>query len=195
MLEAVIRRFRPLAVALGVGALIGLVIGSGGSRLAMRLVALADDREDFGLETSAGNVVGDVTAGGTLAVFVTGLALGVLGGLLYLALRRWLPSQPQLRTLAFALSVTGIGLFLTVNGNEEDFTFLDLGQSLGLFALTFLLFGLTVPPLVDWLAAAPRTRPRGGVLVTTLLLALAFAAGMLAVKHAVELSNGTRIPG
>jgi hypothetical protein len=33
----------------------------------MRLIA--DDREDFGRVTSAQAVVGDVTAGGTLAVF------------------------------------------------------------------------------------------------------------------------------
>jgi hypothetical protein len=195
MLEPVIRRVRPLAVGLGVGALAGLVIGGAGSRLAMRLVALADEREDFGRETSAGAVVGDVTAGGTLVVFVTGLALGVFGGVLYLALRHWLPGDQRLRTLAFAWSVTGVGVFQTVNGNQEDFVFLDLGRSLGLFGLTFLLFGLAVPPLVDRLAPAPRARPRGGVLVTTIVVALALVAAVFGVKHAVELSNGTRIPG
>ena len=147
MVEAVIRLFRPLAVALGTGALAGLVIGGACSRIAMRLIALADDRQDFGRVTSAQAVVGDVTAGGTLAVFGAGFSLAVLGAVLYVALRRWLPASPLLRTLAFAWTLMGLGLLLTVEGNKEDFTFLHLGLSLGLFGATLLLFGLVVPPL------------------------------------------------
>jgi hypothetical protein len=44
-----------------------------------------------------------------------------------------------------ASTLVGLGLLLTVEGNPEDFTFLHLGLSLGLFAATLLLFGLAVP--------------------------------------------------
>lgn len=141
ILSLVLRLLRLLAVAVCVGALAGLVIAGGASRLAMRLIALADDREDFGRVTSAGATVGDVTAGGTLAVFGTGLVLGILGALLYVAFRQRLPADPRLRALAFAWTIVGLGLLLTVNGNQEDFTFLNLARSLGLFGLTLLLFG------------------------------------------------------
>lgn len=128
-------------------------------------------------------------------MFGTRLVLGIFGALLYVAFRRWLPADPRLRALAFAWTIVGLGLLLTVNGNQEDFTFLNLAASLGLFRLTLLLFGLAVPPLVDRLAPLPRARPRSGVLVTTLVVVLAVVAAIVAVKHAVEFSNGTRIPG
>jgi len=161
----------------------------------MRLIALADDREDFGRVTSAQAVVGEVTAGGTLAVFGTGLSLGIFGGVLYVALRRWLPADPWLRTLTFAWTLVGPGLLLTVEGNQEDFTFLHLGLSLGLFGATLLLFGLVVPPLVDRLAPLSRTRPRGAALVTSLVVALALVAAVFAVTHAVEASERSAAPG
>jgi hypothetical protein len=185
----VTRRFPPLAVGLGVGALAGIVIGGGGSRIAMRLIALANDREDFGRVTSSNATVGDVTAGGTLAVFGSGFGLGLIGAVLYVALRRWLPADQRLRTLAFAWTIVGLGLLPTVEGNQEDFTFLHLGLGLGLFGATLLLFGLVVPPLVDRLAPLPRTRARGAILVTSLVVALALIAAVFAVTHAVGLSQ------
>ena len=188
------RILRPLAVGVGVGGLLGLLIAGTGSRIAMRLIALADNREDFGRVTSAEAVVGDVTLDGTLTVLRTGVLLGILGSLLYLGLRRWLPRERRLRTLAFACTIVGLGLFVTVEGNQEDFAFLNLGLSLGLFGATLLLFGLAVPPLVDRLAPLPHTRARGASLVTSLVVALALVAGVFAVKHAVEFANGTRIP-
>jgi hypothetical protein len=53
---------------LGVGALVGLVVGCGGCRVAMGLIALADDSEDFGSITGSGAFVGEISLGGTLAV-------------------------------------------------------------------------------------------------------------------------------
>jgi hypothetical protein len=188
-------RLRPLAVGVAVGGLLGLVVGGAGSRIAMRLIALADDREDFGRVTSAGAAVGQVTVEGTRSVVGAGFGLGIIGALLYVALRRWLPADARLRTLAFAWTLVGLGLLLTVEGNQEDFTFLHLGLSLGLFGLTLLLFGLAVPPLVDRLVPLPGARARGALVVTTLVLALALVAVVFAVKHAIEFSNGTRIPG
>jgi hypothetical protein len=61
-----------------VGALVGLVVAGGSARLAMGLIALADDREDFGALTGSGAFVGEVTFGGTVAVLATGTALGIM---------------------------------------------------------------------------------------------------------------------
>jgi len=192
--QLILQRLPTTLFVLGSAQLLGLLIAGTGSRIAMRLIALADNREDFGRVTSAEAVVGDVTLDGTLTVLRTGVLLGILGSLLYLGLRRWLPRERRLRTLAFACTIVGLGLFVTVEGNQEDFAFLNLGLSLGLFGATLLLFGLAVPPLVDRLAPLPHTRARGASLVTSLVVALALVAGVFAVKHAVEFANGTRIP-
>ena len=182
------RHVRPFVVGAGIGALAGLV-GGGGARIAMRLIALADDREDFGRVTSAQGVVGDFTADGTLAVFGSGFALGTLGGVAYAALRTRLPTDPRWRTLSFASLVVGLGLLLTVEGNQEDFTFLHLGLSLGLFGALLLVYGLVVPPLVDRLAPLPNARARGAPVVTALFVALALVAAAYAVQHAFDLSE------
>jgi hypothetical protein len=182
---------RPLVVAVGVGASAGLVIAGGGSRLAMRAIAL-EDRDDFGLRTSAGAVVGEVTLDGTVSLLLLSTALGVAGGLLYLVLRGWLPLEKRLRALVFPLSLAGVGLFFTVNGNEDDFTFVNVGLSLGLFGLVLVLFGLAVALAVDRLAPPERVRRRGGVVTTALLVALALAAAIFAVDRAVDLAGGTR---
>jgi hypothetical protein len=183
------RHVRPFVVGAGIGALAGLVVGGGGARIAMRLIALADDREDFGRVTSAQGVVGDFTADGTLAVFGSGFALGILGGVAYVALRTWLPTGSRARTLSFAWLVVGLGLLLTVEGNQEDFTFLHLGLSLGLFGVLLLLYGLVVPPLVDRLAPLPHARVRGASVVTTVVVALALVAVFYSVRHAFDLSD------
>lgn len=115
---AMARRLRSPAVALGVGALVGVVVAGGGARLAMRLIALADDREDFGLPTEGGDIVGRVTLDGTLFVIFTGFVLGIVGAFLYLALRRWLPERPLFRSFFFALIILGLGLTATVNGTR-----------------------------------------------------------------------------
>jgi hypothetical protein len=189
------RLLRTVAAGLAIGALVGLVVGGVCSRVAMRVIAFADDREDFGRVTSAGATVGDLTARGTLGVLGGGLALGILGGLLYVALRPWLPAEARLRTIAFGWIAACFGLFVAVEGNQEDFTFLHLGLSLGLFGLTSLLFGLAVPPLVDRLAPRSGAPVRGGAVITLLVTALALVGAAVAVKHGVEFANGTRIPG
>jgi hypothetical protein len=186
---------RSLTAALGVGALVGLVVAGGGARLAMGLIALADDREDFGSITGSGAFVGEITLGGTVAVLLTGLALGTVGACVYVALRPWLPARWQYRTLVFVLVVLGLGLFVTIDGNQEDFVFLNTAASIASFAVVLSLYGLLVPPLID--RVAPRTPGRSGWghAVVAGVLAASLVVGALAVKHAFEYADGSRLPG
>jgi hypothetical protein len=186
---------RSLIAALGVGALVGLVVAGGGARLAMRLVALADDREDFGAITGSGAFVWEITLGGTVAVLLTGLALGIVGACVYVALRPWLPARWQYRTLVFVLVVLGFGLFVTIDGNHEDFVFLNTAASIASFAVVLLLYGLLVPPLIDRVAPRTPRRPKGGDAVVAGVLAASLVVGALAVKHAFEYADGSRLPG
>lgn len=184
-------RLRPLGAGVLAGGVLGILFGGIGSRLVMRAIALADDREDFGALTGSGAVVGEVTASGTLAVVVgTGLPLGVLGGLLYIGLRRWLPRQAVARSLAFTALIVGFGLFIVVRGNEDDFLFVAPMLSVALFGVLLLLYGTLVPPAVDRLA--PR-RGAGGSALLRVVVAVACAAALVglttdAVVRALELS-------
>jgi hypothetical protein len=178
------RVVRSGAVALVVGATVGLLVAGGGARLAMRLIALADNREDFGATTGSEATVGEITLGGTVAVLLTGLALGIMGALLYVALRAWLPVRGGYRSVIYVLIVLGLGLSLTIDGNQGDFVFLDTATSLATFAAVLVLY-------------APRVvrRSRFGHSVVACVLAISLVVGTLAVKHAFEYADGSRLPG
>ena len=187
--------FRPVAAALAVGALAGLVVAGGGARLAMGLIALADNSEDFGAITGSGALVGEITFGGTVAVLLTGVGLGIAGAFLYLAVRSWLPARARYRSLAFVLIVLGFGMFLTIDGNQEDFVFLNTAVSILSFAAVLLLYALVVPPLIDRLAPRTARQSNWGPWVVAGLVAVSLGVGALAVKHAFEYADGTRLPG
>ena len=189
------RRLRSPALALGVGALVGLVVAGGGSRLAMRLIALADDREDFGLSTEGGDMVGQVTLEGTLFVLFTGLAQGIVGAFLYLALRRWLPERALFRTLCFALLILGFGLTAAINGNAADFEFVNTVVSILSFAAVLLAYGLLVPILIDRLSPTTASGSRLGRGVVTTVLLISLVSGALAVRRAFEIADGAALMG
>jgi hypothetical protein len=189
------RVIRSLAAALGVGALVGLVVGGGGSRLAMGLIALADDSEDFGSITGSGAFVGEITLGGTLAVLATGMVLGILGAGGYVALRAWLPARAAYRTLVFVLIVLGFGMFAAIEGNQGDFVFLNTVVSIASFAVVLVLYALAVPVLIERFAPRSAGGSRWGHAVVAGLLAASVVVGALAVKHAFEYADGSRLPG
>jgi len=86
------------------GLVVGLVVGGGGSRLAMRIVALANG-EFTGALTYAGERVGEISAGGTLFLLLAGAFVGTFGGAAYALVRAWLPRQALLRALVFGLGL------------------------------------------------------------------------------------------
>jgi hypothetical protein len=189
------RRLRSPAAALAVGALLGLVVAGGGSRAAMRVIALADDREDFGLPTEGGDIVGEVTLEGTLVVLFTGVVLGIVGAFAYLALRRWLPERPLLRTLFFALIILGLGLTATINGNEADFEFVNTVVSILGFACVLLVYGMLVPTLLDRLAPRTASASAWGRALAAAVLVVALVSGALAVRHAFEIADDALLRG
>lgn len=101
-----------VAVVAGLGA--GVLAAGAGGRLAMRLLAVTAGDAAQGRITEAEEVVGRVSAGGTIEFIVfTGLFFGVATGALYLLVRRWLP-RGRLGGLAYGL------LLLVVAGTRVE---------------------------------------------------------------------------
>ena len=83
----------------------------------MRLVAIVDGDAD-GRLTDSGATVGEVTVGGTLELFLATTIAGMIGGLLYVGIRRWIPATHVPKGLVFGLAVMivpGIVVFTTAN--------------------------------------------------------------------------------
>ena len=126
---------RPALRTVAWGAGLGVLILGGGSRLAMHAVSV--------INTGTGGF----TLGGTFTVVFLGLASGVLGGVILVAVRalvrgRWTPATTVLFWIAI-LAITLRGL------SPVD------GQRLALFLPVIVLFGV----LLQWKTRPTRAAP------------------------------------
>ena len=97
--EVLNRNARVLLAGAAGGALCGLLIGGGGGRMAMFLLRLTSpDRSHF-LETDDGFGIGAFTAD-TVFLVLAMTFLGMAGGVLYVAVRLWIPVRGRPPTFA-----------------------------------------------------------------------------------------------
>jgi hypothetical protein len=108
----------------GLAALLVGLVGCGlGSRLVMRLAALLVPGA-AGLTTENGNRIGTITLDGSLFLIVSGLFVGLLGGVLWVAISPWIPGTGLRRAGLAAIIGIGLGTAGLVDGANSDFTLL-----------------------------------------------------------------------
>src|SRR3990172_580277 len=131
------------------GALSGVISAGVGARLVMRIIALANPDRD-GVFTDAEATVGDITFGGTMNLLLLGTVAGVMGGAVYLGLRRWLPVPATGKGLAYGIfSRLTVGQLLFDPHNADFQIFEPVVMVIALFSVLFLLNGLIVGALLD----------------------------------------------
>ncbi|HXV95394.1 MAG TPA: hypothetical protein VD695_02510 [Gaiellaceae bacterium] len=175
---------RAVGGCLAAGLVVGIVVAGLGSRLVMRLLAVADP-DASGTFTENGNVVGEITFGGTLALLVfVGIPLGLAAGLLVFAVRRWLPPGQPWRSLAFSAVLLAVLGRTVIDPDNIDFRLLTpTGLAVALFGLLFLVAGFGLPPLAErWGPGVPRFLYRQDVtFVGGAALAAVVALGLVQV--------------
>ncbi len=179
---------RSLALGGAVGLAVGLVVGGTLGRVFMRLLFLAR-RENEGLETAFGAIIGDFTAGGTLFIALFGAEFGLLAGLGYVAVRRLLPPRLVLREVLFVTWVSLLLFGIVVRLNLEDFGLLPPTLGLALTGGAIVLTAAPIPPLIER-AAPDRVRAPGTtarvVVALALAVALVFAVTAVVLAYQVE---------
>ena len=182
--------FREIAAGSLSGIVVGTIVGGLGSRLVMRLSAIAAGSSVQGITTSNGNRVGEITLGGTIGLIVFGgVFAGSFGGLLYASLRPWLVPFGRWRGLIFGLSLLGLTGSLILDGANSDFIILRPPLlNVAMFAALFPIFGLALAPVFD---RAARTLATGslvagalallGIALATLFVGLGLVAGFSAL--------------
>jgi hypothetical protein len=156
--ELVVRRFVwdvNLAVAAGIGA--GIMAAGAGGRLVMRLLAVTAVDDAQGRITEANEVVGRISADGTIGFVVfTALFFGSATGGAYLLVCRWLPAG-RVGGLAFGallLVLAGTRLEPLREGNV-DFDLVGPGWvSVAAFAALVLFHGMLVAALAGRISRA-----------------------------------------
>ena len=197
----VVRRYLwylTLAISAGVGA--GILAAGAGGRLAMRLLAVTAGPTAQGRITEADQVVGRISAEGTLGFIVfTGLFFGAASGAAYLLLRRWLPGG-RTGGVAFGallLILAGTRLEPLRPGNP-DFNLVGPGWvSVAAFAALVLFHGMLIAALAGRLSRAVpllALTPRAIIAHVPLLLLALGSVALVAAIVGVAVVSASQVP-
>jgi hypothetical protein len=186
---------RTLGSGVLAGMIVGVLIGGAGSRLAMFISGQVYLRQHPGgviITESSGQTVGSFSWSGTFDLLVEGMFSGAVGGLLYVAIRRWLPGSARWHGAIFGLFLLLVAGSMTITSGNEDFARIGYAWlNVGMFALIFVLFGVFLVPLVEridrWFSPiwSPRTRKALYTAVERVLILPLGAFGALIVTVAV----------
>jgi len=133
------------------GVVAGLFVGGIGSRVLMRIAAVAADDRVMGATTENGNRVGEITLGGTAALVIfVGIGSGLIGAIAFLISEPWLARAGRWHGLTFGGFLLAIGSRAGLNADNFDF-FIVGNQELNvaMFLALFLTFGLLMPPNIS----------------------------------------------
>lgn len=165
-------------VACGVA---GALVGGVGSRLAMRVAAIAAP-EARGAITEAGAVVGEITMAGTIGlVLFAGLGSAVLGAGTFTVLRPWLPGAAAARGVVFGSLLLALLGTAVIDPSNADFVILDDGAlNVSLFSGLFVAFGLVAAGTVRLLGErwGPSATPSLRTWLLSLLMAVPIVPGV-----------------
>ena len=150
--DAMASRLRETAIIVVGSGIAGALVGGIGSRVVMRISALAAP-EVRGMVTENGNVVGEITLAGTIALMVfAGLSSTVFGTGAFVVARPWLPRGTVARGLVFGgflLALTGAAV---VDRANADFVILgDRVLNVTMFSGLFFAFGVVASSAVAFL--------------------------------------------
>ena len=165
---------RRLGIGVMAGAVSGFVVGGLGGRLFMFVLAELNP-EESGVLTDDGVPIGQFTVSGTLNLLGITTVIGVIGGLVFLALRGLRFGPQWFRVLSMPVGATIVVGSMLVHSDGVDFTLLqpvELGVAMTLavpFLYTLLVAflgdrwigddggGRRVPAAVAWAARAALT--------------------------------------
>lgn len=141
---------RGLALAVVAGAGAGILVAGAGGRLAMRLLAVTAGDVAFGRVTEAEQIVGRITVGGTLGFLLfAGVFGGIASGLVFMAVRRWLPSGRVGGLVFGALLLVAFGPHVEpLRPSNRDFDIVGPGWvAIVVFSAMALVHGMLVAGL------------------------------------------------
>jgi len=174
------------------GGLFGAALGGVGGRIVMRLIFLIDSSTD-GAKTDFGTV-GEITVGGSFTLLVLSTVTGVIGGVVYVLIRRWLPWSGVARGAFFGLFMMfGPGVIFV---GEVDLQIFEPALPIfALFVVLIVLYGVGVALVVERLHASQAVRPgprmERAAVAAQLLAAAAICFMAVAVTHNVYAKAGS----
>ena len=179
------------------GLIVGILLAGIGGRLVMRLAALLVP-DSVGLRTENGNVIGAITAEGTILLIVFGgLIFGVVAGALWVVIRPWLPADDRTRALVAVPIALAAGLPGLVQARNPDFAILR-SDPLVIASLVALvaLFGPALVLVESWLDRhLPVVGGRTPILTAYVGVAMLGTASTLSAVIPIYLGSSLAVTG
>lgn len=175
------------------GIIVGLLVAGLGGRLVMRVAAILHE-DAAGIFTENGEVIGQITLEGTLALMVFGgLGMGLLAGTIWVIVGPWIPGRGLTRAIATALAAIALGTPMLIQRLNPDFVVLDhdplvVALLIGLVGLVGLSIAL-VDGALD--ARLPRPGRRVGI-ATTVYVVITLIGLFLIVPIVISILLGQR---
>lgn len=132
-----------------VAALCAGLVGAGGGRVAMRIMALTSpDRK--GALTAADAVIGRFTLGGTIGLILFTAFLSVPVGWAYALTRRWVPGRGRLKALVFGFTLASLLGWTLIDSHNRDFFILHpRSLAIALFLALPFLYGVILASVLE----------------------------------------------
>jgi hypothetical protein len=120
----------------------------------MRVATILHE-DSVGRLTENGEVIGEITLGGTLALMTFGgLGMGLLAGTIWVIVSPWLPGRALTRAILTALAAVALGTPPLIQRSNPDFVILDRDPVVILLLVGLVgLVGLSIALLDDFLDA------------------------------------------
>lgn len=167
--ELAVRRLAAITVA---GALLGVLVGGVGGRLAMMLLAAQNPRA-AGVTSDDGFAIGQFTILGTAQLLGATWQIGLLGAFAYALLRGLMIGPPWFRVLSMAVGSGAVVAAFIVHTDGVDFALLQpVPLTVGLFVAIPVVYAALLTLVAErWLATGrwPAQGQLRWVLVTLLL--------------------------
>lgn len=162
------------------GLVAGAVVGGVVGRFGMFVLRVTSDASLHGVKTDDGFIIGRLSRE-SLFLLIATATLGVLGGILYIAVRAWLPERQRAALAGVFGGIVGGALVISPDG--LDFTRLEpLPLAVAMFIALPALYGVTMSMFVERLLREDSkfNRSRGSFLGLIPLLAIV-ASGPLGI--------------
>jgi hypothetical protein len=196
--DAIAASLRRTAIAAAASGVAGVLVGGLGSRLVMRIAALAAP-EARGLLTENGNVIGEVTLAGTVALLVVGgIGSAIVGAGAIVVFDPWLPRRTVARGLVLGGFLLAFGGSIVIDAANPDFVVLGHRMlTVVLFAALFPAFGLVASGSAAWLdrRIPPATSFSLRQWALTMIVGLPVIPGVIGVALAVAPGYGLALVG
>lgn len=187
-------RLGALPIGVVAGGAFGAVIGGVLGRILMRVIFLLDQSKD-GAETDFGTA-GQITVDGSITLAMLCTVTGVMGGSLYVGLRRWLPGSSS------AVRGTGFGLLMSFGPGivflgEVDLQIFEPAVPIyAAFVTLIVLYGICVAVVTDRVHPLPDVlRPTGVARWAVRIVAVCVLAFAALVTGGVHDNGGTCLSG